>query len=109
MLVGSVASARKRCRSPFIPVFSRALIAVIDSLAMTNMNELIMKTDRRGRLRYTADQKQDLMEAQGASGFVPLVSRDPEASFGSPEESGTSLKRAGDQIGQSREAMRMTW
>ena len=25
---------------------------------MTDMNETIMKTDRRGRLRYTEDQKQ---------------------------------------------------
>lgn len=30
---------------------------------MTDMNELIMKTDRRGRLRYTAEQKQALVEA----------------------------------------------
>ena len=37
---------------------------------MTDMNELIMKTDRRGRLRYTADQKQALVayEASGLSG-----------------------------------------
>ena len=36
---------------------------------MTDMNELIMKTDRQGRLRYTAEQKQALVEAYEASGL----------------------------------------
>jgi hypothetical protein len=30
---------------------------------MTDMNEVILKADRRGRLRYTPDQKQTLIEA----------------------------------------------
>ena len=30
---------------------------------MTDMNEVILKADRRGRLRYTAEQKQALIEA----------------------------------------------
>jgi transposase-like protein len=36
---------------------------------MTDMNEVILKTDRRGRLRYTAEQKQALVEAYEASGL----------------------------------------
>jgi hypothetical protein len=35
---------------------------------MTDMNEVILKTDRRGRLRYTPEQKQALIEASGLSG-----------------------------------------
>jgi hypothetical protein len=34
---------------------------------MTDMNEVIMKADRRGRLRYTPEQKQALIEAYQAS------------------------------------------
>ena len=33
------------------------------------MNESIMKTDRRGRLRYTAEQKKTMVEAYLASGL----------------------------------------
>ncbi|HSR36033.1 MAG TPA: transposase [Desulfurivibrionaceae bacterium] len=33
------------------------------------MNEVILKTDRRGRLRYTTEQKQVLIEAYQASGL----------------------------------------
>ena len=36
---------------------------------MTDMNEVILKADRRGRLRYTAEQKQVLVEAYEASGL----------------------------------------
>ncbi len=36
---------------------------------MTDMNEVILKTDRRGRLRYTAEQKQALVAAYEASGL----------------------------------------
>lgn len=36
---------------------------------MTEMNEVILKADRRGRLRYTAEQKQTLVEAYEASGL----------------------------------------
>lgn len=36
---------------------------------MTDMNEVILKADRRGRLRYTAEQKQALVEAYEASGL----------------------------------------
>ena len=39
---------------------------------MTDMNEtteVIMKTDRRGRLRYTAQQKQAFLEAFESSGL----------------------------------------
>ncbi len=36
---------------------------------MTDMNEVILKTDRRGRLRYTTEQKQALIEAYEASGL----------------------------------------
>lgn len=36
---------------------------------MTGMNEVILKTDRRGRLRYTTEQKQVLIEAYQASGL----------------------------------------
>ena len=37
------------CPGPFI--------SVIDATAMTDMNEVILKADRRGRLRYTPEQK----------------------------------------------------
>jgi transposase-like protein len=33
------------------------------------MNESIMKTDRRGRLRYTPEQKKTMVDAYLASGF----------------------------------------
>jgi transposase-like protein len=36
---------------------------------MTDMNEVILKTDRRGRLRYTPEQKQALVEAYETSGL----------------------------------------
>lgn len=36
---------------------------------MTDMNEVILKSDRRGRLRYTAEQKQALVDAYEASGL----------------------------------------
>lgn len=36
---------------------------------MTAMNESIMKTDRRGRLRYTAEQKKTMVDAYQASGL----------------------------------------
>ena len=36
---------------------------------MTPMNESIMKTDRRGRLRYTPEQKKTMMEAFRVSGL----------------------------------------
>lgn len=36
---------------------------------MTDMNEVILKADRRGRLRYTPEQKQALVEAYGTSGL----------------------------------------
>jgi len=36
---------------------------------MTDMNEVILKADRRGRLRYTAEQKQALVEAYETSGL----------------------------------------
>ena len=36
---------------------------------MTPMNESIMKTDRRGRLRYTPEQKKTMLAAYRASGL----------------------------------------
>ena len=36
---------------------------------MTDMNEVIMKADRRGRLRYTPEQKQALVESYEVSGL----------------------------------------
>ena len=36
---------------------------------MTPMNESIMKADRRGRLRYTPEQKQTMVDAYRASGL----------------------------------------
>ena len=42
---------------------------------MTDMNEVIVKADRRGRLRYTPEQKQALIEAyeaSGGAGFEPV-------------------------------------
>lgn len=36
---------------------------------MTDMNEVILKADRRGRLRYTPEQKQALIEAYQTSGL----------------------------------------
>jgi transposase-like protein len=36
---------------------------------MTDMNEVILKADRRGRLRYTAEQKQTFVEAYETSGL----------------------------------------
>jgi transposase-like protein len=36
---------------------------------MTDMNEVILKADRRGRLRYTPEQKQALIAAYEASGL----------------------------------------
>jgi len=36
---------------------------------MTDMNEVILKADRRGRLRYTPEQKQALIEAYETSGL----------------------------------------
>jgi transposase-like protein len=36
---------------------------------MTAMNESIMKTDRRGRLRYTPEQKNTMVEGYMASGL----------------------------------------
>ena len=36
---------------------------------MTPMNESIMKTDRRGRLRYTPEQKKTMIEAFQSSGL----------------------------------------
>jgi transposase-like protein len=36
---------------------------------MTDMNEVILKADRRGRLRYTPEQKQVLVAAYEASGL----------------------------------------
>ena len=36
---------------------------------MTPMNESIMKTDRRGRLRYTPEQKKTMVDAYLVSGL----------------------------------------
>jgi transposase-like protein len=36
---------------------------------MTDMNEVILKADRRGRLRYNPEQKQVLVDACEGSGF----------------------------------------
>jgi transposase-like protein len=36
---------------------------------MADMNEVILRTDRRGRLRYTMEQKQALIEAYETSGL----------------------------------------
>ena len=36
---------------------------------MTDMNEVILKADRGGRLRYTPEQKQALVEAYESSGL----------------------------------------
>jgi hypothetical protein len=36
---------------------------------MTDMNAVILKADRRGRLRYTPEQKQALIDAYEASGL----------------------------------------
>ena len=36
---------------------------------MTPMNESLMKTDRRGRLRYTPEQKKTMIEAFQSSGL----------------------------------------
>jgi transposase-like protein len=36
---------------------------------MTTVNESIMKIDRRGRLRYTAEQKKTMVDAYRASGL----------------------------------------
>ena len=36
---------------------------------MTDMNEVILKADRRGRLRYTAEQKKALVAAYESSGL----------------------------------------
>lgn len=36
---------------------------------MTDMNEVILKADRRGRLRYTPEQKQALVDAYKTSGL----------------------------------------
>lgn len=36
---------------------------------MTDMNEMILKADRRGRLRYTSEQKEALVAAYAASGL----------------------------------------
>lgn len=36
---------------------------------MTPMNESMMKADRRGRLRYTPEQKQTMVDAYRASGL----------------------------------------
>jgi hypothetical protein len=46
---------------------------------MTDMNEVILKADRRGRLRYTLEQKQALIEAYQASGLScpPFAGRIP--------------------------------
>jgi hypothetical protein len=35
----------------------------MDATAMTDMNEAILKADRRGCLRWTPEQKQALVEA----------------------------------------------
>lgn len=43
--------------------------AYIDTHTMTDMNEVIVKSDRRGRLRYTPEQKQALVEAYETSGL----------------------------------------
>lgn len=37
---------------------------------MTPMNESMMKTDQRGRLRYTPEQKQTMVDAYRASGLT---------------------------------------
>jgi hypothetical protein len=37
------------------------------------MNESIMKTDRRGRLRYTPEQKKTMVDAYLASGLICMV------------------------------------
>ncbi len=36
---------------------------------MTDMNEVILRTERRGHLRYTSEQKQALIEAYETSGL----------------------------------------
>jgi len=36
---------------------------------VTDMNEVILKADRRGRLRYTKEHKQALIEAYESSGL----------------------------------------
>jgi hypothetical protein len=36
---------------------------------MTSMDESIMKSDRRGRLRYTPEQKKSMVAAYMASGL----------------------------------------
>ncbi len=36
---------------------------------MTDMNEVILRTDRRGRLRYTPEQRQAFIEAYQSSGL----------------------------------------
>jgi hypothetical protein len=38
-------------------------MSVMDPPAMADMNEVILKTGRYGRLRYTPEQKQALIEA----------------------------------------------
>jgi hypothetical protein len=41
----------------------------MDASAMTDMDELILKSDRRGRLRHTPEQKRARVEACEASGL----------------------------------------
>lgn len=44
-------------------------IGLIVCRSMTPMNESMMKTDRRGRLRYTPEQKKTMLDAYLASGL----------------------------------------
>jgi hypothetical protein len=45
------------------------IIGVIVCRSMTSMNESIMKGDRRGRLRYTPEQRKSMVAAYLASGL----------------------------------------
>ena len=44
------------------PAQAAYIIGVIVFRPMTALNESIMKTDRRGRLRYTPEQKKTMIE-----------------------------------------------
>ena len=50
-------------------LLDRHIIGVIVFRSMTSMNESILKTDCRGRLRYTAEQKKTMVDAYLASGL----------------------------------------
>jgi hypothetical protein len=57
---------------PKLSVPERPPLSVIDATAMTDMNEVIFKADRRGRLRFTPEQKQALVEAYEGRGLCCL-------------------------------------